>query len=79
MSAILNLMKILQLMFLFCSIKEACQSIRVELFKDNYREKIPSNKTPVLTKLMNNDTLVVGTSNQFFLKSSETDTKFSKR
>ena len=40
---------------------------------------MPSNKTPVLTKLMNNDTLVVATSNQLFLKSSETDTKFSKR
>lgn len=79
MLAILNLMMILLLMFLFCSIKEACQSVSVELFKDNYREKMPSNKTPVLTKLMNNDTLVVATSNQLFLKSSETDTKFSKR
>ena len=68
MSAILNLMMILLLMFLLCSIKEACQSVRVELFKDNYREKMPSNKTLVLTKLMNSDILVVGTSNQLFLK-----------
>ena len=35
-------------------------------FKDTYREKASSNKTPALTKSMNVDLWVVGTSNQLF-------------
>ena len=49
------------------------------LFKDTYREKAPANKTPVLTKSMNMDTWVVGTSNQLFIKGSYTETKSSKK
>ena len=33
-------------------------------FKDISREKAPSNKTPLITKRMNMDILVVSTSNQ---------------
>ena len=38
--------------------------------KDIYREKAPSNKTPALTKSTNMGMLVVGTSNQLFIRSS---------
>ena len=38
------------------------------LFKDTYREKAPSNKTPVLTKSTNMGVWVIGTSNQEVLK-----------
>ena len=62
------------------------QTIRVEprlkyivLFKNTHREKAPSNKTPALTKSMNMDIWVVGTSNQLFLKGSYTEAKFSKK
>ena len=37
------------------------------LIKDTQREKVASNKTPVLTKSMNMDIWVVGTSNQIFI------------
>ena len=36
-------------------------------FKDTQREKVPSNKTPALTKSRNMDIWVVGTSNQIFI------------
>ena len=47
-------------------------------FKDTHREKVPSNKTPALTKNMNMDIWVVGTSNQFFIRNSSTEIKFIK-
>ena len=36
---------------------------RNSLFKDTQREKAPSNKTPALTKSLNMDIWVIGTSN----------------
>ena len=39
-------------------------------------EKAPQNKTAALTKSMNMDIWVVGTSNQLFTKDSESGTKF---
>ena len=38
--------------------------------KDTHKEKRPSNKTPELTKITNMGILVVGTSNQLFLRDS---------
>ena len=46
--------------------------------KDTHREKAPSNKTPALTKRMNLDNWVDGTSNQLFRRGSYSETKFSK-
>ena len=43
---------------------------RVLYFKDTYREKAMSNKTPALTKSTNMDIWAVGTSNQLFMKGS---------
>ena len=40
------------------------------LFKDTYRGKTPPNKTPVLTKSTNMGILVIGTSNQPFIRGS---------
>ena len=40
------------------------------LFKDTYREKALSNKTPVLAKSMNMCIWVIGTSNQPFIRGS---------
>ena len=37
-------------------------------FNNNHREKGPSNKTPVLTKITNMGIWVVGTSNQIFVR-----------
>ena len=42
----------------------------VKVFKDTYREKASSNQTPTLSKSMNIDTWVVGSSNQLFIRSS---------
>ena len=42
-------------------------------------EKTSSNKTPALTKRLNIDIWVVGTSNQLFIKGYQTETKFSKK
>ena len=39
-------------------------------FKDTHKEKAPSNKTPALTKSMNLNIWVVGTSNQLFMRGS---------
>ena len=38
--------------------------------KDIHREKSPSNNTPAITKSMNMDSQLVGTSNQLFVKDS---------
>ena len=42
----------------------------LSLFKDTYREKVPSNKTQALTKGMNMEIWLVGTSDQLFLRGS---------
>ena len=42
----------------------------LSLFKDTYREKVPSNKTQTLTKGMNMEIWLVGTSDQLFLRGS---------
>ena len=46
--------------------------------KDTYREKLPSNKTPVYTKNMDMDIWVVAISNQLFMRGSYTKQKFYK-
>ena len=46
--------------------------------KDTYREKLPSNKTPVYTKNMDMDIWVVAISNQVFMRGSYTKQKFYK-
>ena len=44
---------------------------KIYLFlKDTHREKAPSNKTPTLSKIMNINIWVVGTSNQLFIGGS---------
>ena len=48
-------------------------------FKDIHRGKSPSKKSPALMKSMNIDIWVVGTSNQLYIKDSQTETKFSKK
>ena len=49
------------------------------LFKDIQWQKDPWNKTPTLLKSMNIDICVVGTSNQIFMRGSQTPTTFSKK
>ena len=44
--------------------------------KDTYKEKAPSNKTPALIKIINMDTLVIGTSDQLFRRGSYIEIKF---
>ena len=39
-------------------------------FKDTHREKVPSNKTPALTKSINTAIWVVSTTNQLFIRGS---------
>ena len=39
-------------------------------FKDTYREKAPSNKTPELTKITDMGIWVIGTSDQLFIRGS---------
>ena len=46
--------------------------------KDTHREKTPSNKSPELTKSMNMNIWVVGTSNALSIKGSYSEEKFSK-
>ena len=48
------------------------------VLKDTQMEKTPSNKTAVLSKSMNVDIWVFGTSVQLFITGSYTETKFSK-
>ena len=47
-------------------------------FKDTHREKTATNKTPMLTKGMNMDIWVVGTSYQVFMRGFSTETNFQK-
>ena len=42
----------------------------LQIIKDTHKEKAPSNKTPALTKSMDMDIWVVGTSNQVVLRGS---------
>ena len=70
--------------FLNTNNKKTCRIILFTLqerimLKDTHREKAPSNKTLALTKSMNTDIQVIGTSNQIFIRSSYTETKFSKK
>ena len=51
---------------------------RIKRIKDTHREKAMSNKTPVLKKSTNMGMWDVGTSNQLFVRGSQTETKFSK-
>ena len=44
--------------------------IFINLLKDTRKEKVPSDKTPVITKSMNMDIWLVGTSNQLFISGS---------
>ena len=46
----------------------------VKCIQYTHREIAPSNKIPALT-----DIWVVGTSNQLFIRGSQTDTKFSRK
>ena len=48
-------------------------------FKDIHRENTPSNKTEVVTKIMNMNILPTGTLNQLILRGSYTQTTFSKK
>ena len=48
------------------------------LFKYTHREKAPSNKTPALTKSMNMDIWVVGTSNQLIISPLKLKQNFQK-
>ena len=48
-------------------------------FKDTHKEKTPSNKTPALTKGTNMGIWVVCTSNQLFIRGSQTERKFSRK
>ena len=59
-----------------CLLSEAATT---DVLKDTHREKAPSNKTPALTKSMNMDIWVFGTSNQLFTRGSLTETKISKK
>ena len=52
---------------------DSCTELRKKQFflsiaKDTRRKKTPINKIPVLTKSMNMDIWVVGTSNQLFIR-----------
>ena len=49
------------------------------MFKDTHKEISLSNKTPALTKNMNMNIWVVGTSNQLFVRGSFTETKLSTK
>ena len=51
----------------------------IKYIKDTHREKAPSSKTPTLSKSMNMDVWVVGTSSELFIRDSETETKFSQK
>ena len=49
------------------------------LYKDTHREKDSSKRTPALTKSMNMNIWVVGTSNQLFITCSYIETNFQKK
>ena len=44
-----------------------------------HREKVTSNKTPAISRIRNMSIWIVGTSNQLFIRGSQTETKISKR
>ena len=46
------------------------KSENFNILKDSHKKKVPSNKTPVLTKSTNMDIWVFGTSNQLFIRVS---------
>ena len=54
-------------------------ALLAKIVKDTHREKAPSNKTPTLSKIINMDIWVAGTSNQLFIRGSSTKTKISKK
>ena len=60
------------------NIQNPLQIVTSNLFKDTHREKAPSNRTPQLAKIMNMEICVVGSLNQLFIRSSETETKLKK-
>ena len=62
-----------------CSEVSETSKMVVKILKDTHRVKAPSNKTPEITKSINMDIWVVGTSNQLIIKGSYTETKFSKK
>ena len=51
----------------------------MRISKDSHREKAPSNKTTVLSKIMNIDIWVVGTSNQLFIEVLKLKQNFRKK
>ena len=51
----------------------------IKTLRNTQREKTPSNKAPALTKNVNMDMWLVGSSNQVFVRGSYTETKFSKK
>ena len=53
-----------------CTVTRIQKSCINDYFKDTASEKAPSNKTPALTKSMNMDIWVLGTSNQHFIRGS---------
>ena len=54
------------------------RDLRHEKVKDTDEKNAPSNKTPVLTKSMNIDIWVVGTSNQVFIRGFHIEKKNQK-
>ena len=46
--------------------------------KDTHWERVPSSETPALTKRMNMDIWVAGTSNELLIRDSYTEKKFKK-
>ena len=55
----------------FSSIKPLIYCVEIEMLaKDTHREKAPSNKTRTVSKSMNMDIWVVGTSNQLLIQGS---------
>ena len=55
--------------FLLC-VKNSYRENEIRVFKDTHRKKAQSSKTPALTKSRNIDILVVGISNQLFIRGS---------
>ena len=62
-----------------CSEVSETSKMVAKILKDTHRVKAPSNKTPEITKSINMNIWVVGTSNQLVIKGSYTETKFSKK
>ena len=49
------------------------------MFKDTHRKNTPSNKIQALTKSMDMEVWVDGTSNQLSIRGSYTQSKFSRK